>query len=57
MIHLDLSSLNLILLFLDQAAILLISMFEMFCAAPMVSFLMANIKSLANVTSVVLFVN
>ena len=43
-INVDLSSLKLISLLLDQAAILLISIFEMFSGALMVSFLMANIK-------------
>jgi len=56
-ITLYLSSLKLILLFLDQGAILLISMFEMFSAALMVSFLMANIKSSANATDLEFFVN
>jgi hypothetical protein len=50
-INLDLYSLDLILLFLDRPVILLISMFEMFSTALMVSFLMANIKSSANDTA------
>jgi len=56
-INMDLSSLKFILLFLDQAAILLISMFEMFSAALMVSFLMTNIKSSTNATALEFFVN
>jgi len=56
-ITLDLSSLTLILLFLDQAVILLISMFEISSAALIVSSLTANIKSSANATALVLFVN
>jgi hypothetical protein len=56
-ITLELSSLKLILLFLDQAVILLISMFEIFSAALIVSFLIANIKSSASATALELFVN
>jgi hypothetical protein len=54
---LDLSSLKLILLFLDQAVILLISMFEIFSAALIVSFLITNIKSSAKATALEIFVN
>jgi len=43
-ITLDSSSLKLILLFFDQVVTLLISMFEIFSAALIVSFLKANIK-------------
>ena len=50
-VTLDLSSLKLILLFLDQAMIFLISMFEIFSAALIVSFLTSNIKSSANATA------
>jgi uncharacterized Tic20 family protein len=56
-INVDLSSLKLISLFLDQAAILLISMFEMFSGALMVCFLMANIKSSEYPTDLEFFVN
>jgi len=56
-INLDLSSLKLILLFLDKAVILLISMFDIFFAALIVSFMIANIKSSANATALELFVN
>ena len=55
-IALDLSSLKLILLFLDQAVTLLISMFEIFSAALIDPFLIASIKSSANATALVLFV-
>jgi len=56
-INLGLSSLKVILLFLDEAVILLISMFEIFSVALIVSFLIANIESSANATALVLFVN
>ena len=56
-ITLELPSLKLMLLFPDQAVILLISMFELFSAALTVSFLMANIESSANATALELFVN
>ena len=54
-ITLDLSSLKLILLFLDQPVILLTLMFEIFSAALIVSFLTANIKSSANATALEFF--
>src|SRR5215469_1156180 len=56
-ITLDLSSLKLILFFLDQAVIFLISMFEIFSAARTFSCLIANIKSSANATALECSVN
>ena len=56
-ITLDLPSLKLILLFLDQAMILLISVFEIFSDALILLFLQANIKSSVNATALEPFVN
>jgi hypothetical protein len=54
---LDFFSLKLILLFFDHADILLISRFDIFYAALIVSHLTAKIKSSANATVFVGFVN
>ena len=56
-ITLDFSSLKSILLFFTHFVILFISTFDIFSAALTVSILIANIKSSANATSLVLFVN